>query len=233
MFKKDPIFWWATGIFILALLMAAITQNQLWLVLMIGAYLLRPTLASLGVAHRYVDERQLSIHYRSSNVAFVVMIIISIFFAAKLNAEGNEAWEIFNLIIIAGLAVKALFNIIFAKNLREGATKIIISAGLLITLFVAMGSFEEGVTLRSLQRLIPPLAIVGLGIFSKYYPRLAGVAVFIAAAALEIVILKKGLTWAQIGTALIIGIPLITAGVCLYLPPKSENEVGSVKSAVN
>jgi hypothetical protein len=230
MFKKDPIFWWATGIFILALLLAAITQNQLWLTLLIGSYLLRPTLASLGLAHRFVDERQLSIHYRSSNVAFVVMIIVSIIFAAKLNAEGNEAWEIFNLIIIAGLAVKALFNIIFAKNLREGATKIIISAGLLITLFIAMGSVEEGVTLRSLQRLVPALAIVGIGILSKYYPRLIGVVVFIATAALEIVILRKGFTWAQIGTALIVGIPLITAGVCLYLPSKSEIEVETVES---
>ena len=226
-FKKDPIFWWASSIFILALLLAAITQNQLWLVLMIGAYLLRPTLASLGVAHRYVDERQMSIHYRSSNVAFVVMIIISIIFAAKLNAEGNEAWEIFNLVIIAGLAVKALFNIIFAKNLREGATKIIISAGLLITLFVAMGSVEEGVTFGSVQRLLPPLAIVGLGILSKHYPRLVGVVVFIATAALEFVILRKGFTWAQIGTALIVGVPLIIAGLCLYLPSKSEFRIES------
>jgi predicted neutral ceramidase superfamily lipid hydrolase len=230
MFKKDPIFWWASGIFIMALLLAAITQNQLWLTLLIGSYLLRPTLASLGVAHRYVDERQLSIHYRSSNIAFVVMIIVSIIFAAKLNAEGNDAWEIFNLIIVAGLAVKALFNVILAKNLREGATKIIISAGLLITLFVAMGSVEEGVTLRSLQRLLPPLTIVGLGILSKHYPRLVGVVVFIATAALEFVILRKGFTWAQIGTAFIIGIPLITAGVCLYLPAKSDITIEPVKS---
>jgi hypothetical protein len=230
MFKKDPIFWWASGIFILALLLATITQNQLWLTLLIGSYLLRPTLASLGVAHRYVDERQLSIHYRSSNIAFVVMIIVSIIFAAKLNAEGNEAWEIFNLVIIAGLAVKALFNVVLVKNLREGATKIIISAGLLITLFIAMGSVEEGVIFRSVQRLVPPLAIVGLGILSKYYPRLVGVVVFIATAALEFVILRKGFTWAQIGTALIVGIPLTFAGVCLYLPTKSEISDEAVKN---
>ena len=50
MLKKDPIFWWATGIFVLALALFAVTQNQFWLALMIGSYLLRPTLASLGVA---------------------------------------------------------------------------------------------------------------------------------------------------------------------------------------
>jgi len=138
MFKKDPIFWWASGIFILALLLVAITQNQLWLALMIGSYLLRPTLASLGVARRYVDERQLSIHYRSSNIGFVVMIITCIILAAKLSAEGNPDWEFFNLIIIIGLVSKALFNVILSRNLREAATKIIIVAGLLIALFIAM-----------------------------------------------------------------------------------------------
>ena len=68
MLKKDPVFWWATGIFVLALGLFAATQNQFWLALMIGSYLLRPTLASLGVARSNVDERQMSIHYRSGNI---------------------------------------------------------------------------------------------------------------------------------------------------------------------
>jgi low affinity Fe/Cu permease len=224
MFKKDPIFWWASGIFILALLLFAMTQNQLWLALMIGSYLLRPTLASLGVAKRYVDERQLSLHYRSSNIAFVIMIIACVIFAAKLNAEGNHAWEIFNMIIIIGLAVKALFNVVLAKNLREGATKIIIAAGLLITLFAGMDSLKQGF-LGLIMNLMPGLAIIGLGILSRYFPRLIAVFVFLITIALEIVIFSKGLNWAQIGTAFIVGVPLLIAGVCLYLPDKSEIRV--------
>ena len=230
MFKKDPIFWWASGIFILALLLFAITQNQLWLALMIGSYLLRPTLASLGVARRYVDERQLSIHYRSSNIAFVVMIIACIFFAAKLSAEGNHDWEIFNMIIIVGLAAKALFNIVLAKNLREGATKILIAAGLLITLFVAMGSVEQGLSFSTLLNLTPGLSIVGLGLLSKHFPRSIGVVVFLITAALEFVILSKGLGWAQIGTALIVGVSLMIAGACLYSRDKNETEIDPEKS---
>lgn len=230
MFKKDPIFWWASGILILALLLFAVTQNQFWLALMIGSYLLRPTLASFGVASRYVDERQLNIHYRSSNVAFVVMIIACIFFAAKLNAEGNQNWEIFNMIIVIGLATKALFNVVFVKNLREGATKIIIAAGLLITLFIGMESVESGFSIKSLMNLAPGLAIVGIGILSKYFPRVTGVLVFLITAALEVAIFSKGLNWAQIVTALIVGIPLIIAGVCLYIPGKNETEIEPVKS---
>ena len=58
MLKKDWIFWCATGIFVLAVVLFAATQEQLWLALMIASYLLRPTLAWLGVARRSVDERQ-------------------------------------------------------------------------------------------------------------------------------------------------------------------------------
>jgi hypothetical protein len=221
MFKKDPIFWWASGIFILALLLFAITQNQFWLALMIGSYLLRPTLASLGVARRYVDERQLNIHYRSSNIAFVVMIIACIIFGAKLSAEGNPAWEIFNMIIIVGLAAKALFNIILKKNLREAATKIILSAGLLITLFIAMGSWEQGLSFSTLLNLIPGLVIIAIGLLSKHFPRSIGVVVFLATAVLEYFILSKGFTWPQIGTAIIVGVPLIVAGWYLYSADKN------------
>ena len=106
MFKKDPIFWWASGIFVLALALFAITQNQFWLTLMIASYLLRPTLASLGFAKRYVDERQLSISYRSGNIGFAVMIIVCVIFAIKLSAEGNHDFEMFAMAIVIGLAAK-------------------------------------------------------------------------------------------------------------------------------
>ena len=229
MFKKDPIFWWASGIFILALVLFATTQNQYWLALMILSYLLRPTLASFGVGRNSIDERQLSLHYRSSNIAFAVMIIACTVFAAKLEAEGNHNWEILSMIIIIGVAVKALFNVILVKNLREGATKIIIAAGLFITLFVALDSIKQGV-LSLLMNMIPGLAVVGLGILSKYYPRSIAVLIFLITIVLEVVIFNKGFNWAQIGTALIVGVPLIIAGVCLYMPYKKAIEAEPVNS---
>ena len=157
------------------------------------------------------------------------MIIACILFAAKLESEGNHDWEIFHMIIIIGLAVKAVFNIVLAKNLREGASKIILAAGLLITLFVAMNSLKQGF-LDFLMNLIPGLAIVGLGILSKYFPRVTGVLIFIITVVLEFAIFSKGLNWAQFGTALIVGIPLLIAGVCLYIPDKNETEIEPVKS---
>ena len=229
MFKKDPIFWWASGIFILALVLFATTQNQYWLALMILSYLLRPTLASFGVGRNSIDERQLSLHYRSSNIAFAVMIIACTVFAAKLEAEGNHNWEILSMIIIIGVAVKALFNVILVKNLREGATKIIIAAGLFITLFVALDFIKQGV-LSLLMNMIPGLAVVGLGILSKYYPRSIAVLIFLITIVLEVVIFNKGFNWAQIGTALIVGVPLVIAGVCLYMPDKKAIQAEPVNS---
>lgn len=223
--KKDPIFWWATGIFVLALLLMAVTQNQFWLVLMIGSYLLRPTLASLGIAKRLVDERQMSIHYRSSNIAFVVMIITCIILAIKLNTDGNPEWEMFNVAIIVGLATKALFNVLLVTNYRQAATKVIIATGLLLILFVSMGSVDEGFSLGTFLRVGSMLAIVGVGLLSKKFPRIAGGIMFVITAVLVFVILKKGLTIAQVATALIVGVPLATAAAFLFTRDKSEGEI--------
>jgi hypothetical protein len=82
MFKIDRIFWWATAIFVLAIIIFVITGEQLWLALMIVSYLLRPTLTSLGFAKRILDERQMSIHYRPGNIAFAVMMATAVIMCA-------------------------------------------------------------------------------------------------------------------------------------------------------
>ena len=63
--KRDPIFWAATFIFVVALvLMVAVDES--WILLMLASYLLRPTLHSVGLAPKLIDERQLAIQYRST-----------------------------------------------------------------------------------------------------------------------------------------------------------------------
>jgi len=232
-FKKDPIFWWAGGIFILAILLFAVTGNQFWLTLMIGSYLLRPTLASLGVARRYVDERQMSIQHRSGNIAFTVMLAACVIAAIKLESDGNSAWEMFNMVIVVGLAAKAFSGVILVKNPREGAVKILITAGLLITLFSVM---DGGSFLGALKQSIPGLAVVGLGFLARKFPRTVGWLILAAAAALAAVILSKGLTIYQFGTALVVSVPLAAAGICLFAKDRdtAENESGEgrVKSAI-
>lgn len=226
MIKKDPIFWWASGIFMLALVLFAITHNQFWLALMIISYLLRPTLASLGVAKRYVDERQMNLYYRSGNIAFAVTLIMCVIFLAQLELENNHDFELFAAAIIVGLATKALFNVILAKNLREGASKIIIGVGLMIALFSAL---DAGSIVNMLKAISPGLAIAGIGLLSKKYPRPVGILAFVSACLMIWFIMTIGLSnsgslWTQIMVAILIGAPLITAGVCLLWGDKKAAE---------
>ena len=215
MIKKDSIFWWAAGIFALALLLFFVTQSQNWLFLGILSYLLRPTLASLGIAKRHVDERQMTINYRSGNIAFAVTILACVIVAVKLAAEGNHAFEYFYMVIIAGLATKALFNVILVKNFREAAAKILIGVGLLIALFNSFESFHNWSILRFLKYITPGLAIAGIGLLSTKYPRPAGALILTATAFLLWKIFSKGFDWGQIATAVIVCVPLIIGGAVL------------------
>lgn len=227
MHKRDPIFWWATAIFLLALVLFAISQNQFWLTLMIGSYLLRPTLASLGVAKRYVDERQLNIHYRSGNIGFVVTLIVCVICMVKLGAEDNHDFELFAMTIVVGLAAKAVFNVVLVKNFREAASKIIVGVGLLVALFA---SLDAGSFTGILVSILPGLAIAGVGLLSKRYPKPIGVVIIILTGLMMIVILNR-ITWGQIATAVVIGVPLIIAGICLFVGDKSDAEIGPGRTA--
>ena len=227
MFKRDLIFWWASGIFVLALILFAITQIDTFLALMVLAYLLRPTLASFGMAKKYVDERQLSLNYRSSNIAFFVMMVACVFFAAKLKAENNHTGEMFYMVIVIGIAAKALFNILLAKNFRDVAPKIIISVGLLVALFSGMGSIEHGIfSIDFLMNILPGVLVTIIGVLSKYYPRVTAFVMLLVTITFVINRLSIDSSWATIGTVLIIGVPLLAAAWGLWLEPKNPAEEG-------
>ena len=234
MSKKDPIFWGAASIFVLAIVLFAVTQNQLWLAMLVGSYLLRPTLASLGIAKRLVDERLMSIQYRSGNVGFTVMIIACIILAVIQNIKNDPGWEMFTIILVLGLAAKALVNVVLVGNYRDSGSKIIMSAGALIALFA---SFElgNGFSIGVLAQVAPGLAIVGIGWLARKFPRSIGGAMFVITAVLLYVILAKGFTIGQITTALVVSVPLVTAGLCLIVGDRkdSDGDAGLAKPANN
>lgn len=223
--KRDPIFWWASGIFILALVLFAITQVDTFLALMVLAYLLRPTLASLGLAKKYVDERQLSLNYRSGNIAFFVMMVACVYFAAKLRADNNHTGEMFYMVIVIGVVAKALFNVLLGKNFRKVAPTIIISVGLLVALFSGMGSIKHGIfSIDFLMNVLPGLVVAGVGVLSKFYPRVTAIVILFIAAAFLIRRLSLDTSWATVGVILIIDVPLLAASWGLWREPKSINE---------
>ncbi len=224
-FKKDPIFWWASGIFILSLVLYAITQFDPFLALMIFAYLLRPTLASLGVAKKYVDEREMSLNYRSSNIGFVAMMIACTFFSVKLRLENNDVAEIFFMVMVIGIVVKMLFNVLLTKNFRDIAPKIIISVGLLMALFGGMGSIRHGLfSVPVIMNSLPGLILIGIGVLSKYYPKIAASIIFLLAVSFVIKRLLVSIDWGNVGTILIITVPLFSAAVGLWIEPKQDTD---------
>ena len=222
MFKRDPIFWWASGIFVAALGLFAATQDQSWLTLMIASYLLRPTLASLGVGRKRIDERQMTIHYRSGNIAFAVMMIACVIAAITLAAEDNHAYEHFVMVIVIGLAAKALFNVVLVKDFQKAPTLIITSVGLLIALF---GFLEGSPPFQDkLMDALPGSAIAVVGLLSGKYPKSISIVIFAITAFLLTMIFARGFNWASIGTAFVVGVPLTLAGIYLFRRDKIDSE---------
>lgn len=214
MFKRDMIFWAAAGIFISGVILFGITQDQMWLFILAGSYLLRPTLASLNVKKALMDERQMSIQYRSGNIAFAIMIISCIAMAIVQSYKNDHSWEFFSAVVAIGLAAKALSNVILAGNFREAATRIIMTVGFIVILFVTL---ENGFSLQSLIESAPGWGIVGIGWLSKKIPRVIGAVIIIISIALLFLILSKGITIGQIITSVLVSIPLIIAGVSLII----------------
>lgn len=214
MFKRDPMFWLAAFIFILGIAVFGFTQNQLWLFLLAGSYLLRPTLASLNIAKSLVDERQMSIQYRSGNIAFASMIIASIIMAVYQSSRDDHSWEFFSAVVIIGLAAKALSNVFLVGNYRQSGTKIITWVGFLLVLFT---SLENGFSIGSLMESIPGLIIIAIGLLSKKFPRSVGVVTLAVMCALLFIIFQKGFVIGQFITAAVVSIPLAIAGISLIV----------------
>ena len=227
MFRRDAIFWWASGIFALALLLAYITQSQDWLFLGIASYLLRPTLASAGIATRLVDERQMTINYRSGNIAFAITLVTCVIVAVKLAAENDHAFEYFHMVIIVGLAAKAIFNVIMVKNFREAAAKILVGVGLLTALFMSFSAFHPFSPVSFVMNIIPGLVIAGIGLLSKWRPRPAGALILAVTAFMLWKIFSKGFDWGQIAAAVIVCVPLIIGGVLLVTIRAADARTGS------
>lgn len=207
--KRDPIFWAATVLFVLSLVLGAAVHPSA-LLLMALSYLLRPTLHALGLGRRYDDERQLTIQYRSGNIAFTVLIAGLIVLAADRQIR-HEPADLFYALLAIGMAAKALANRLLGKDWRRTGRIIVVSVAALMTLF---GLLEEGISLGGLMHSIPGLILGAIGLASLRYPRVAGV--LTAAAAAFAIYFFHLLTVRQIPTFLLLALPLLIAAFCLF-----------------
>jgi len=217
MHRRDPIFWAATAIFVLSLVLVVVFGQQ-YLLLMAGSYLLRPTLHSLGFAKTLVDERQMQIQYQASNVAFAALVLGNAAMILYLMGKDDHTWEMVGGVLAAGLTVRALSQLLLVGDLALTGKRILIAVGLLAGLFSAMDAGFPGVLLA----VLPGLVLVGLGLAAPKAPRavagiIVGIAVLFCLLMLPRAIRQPGgPNWGTYLTFGIILVPLLTAAICLW-----------------
>jgi hypothetical protein len=223
MTRWDAISWWATGIFVLGAALAAATQNDAFLFLMIGSYMLRPTLYAMGIATKYSDERQMSIQYRSGNLALTIVIAAIIAFAIKARMEGKPADDFYVLLIVA-LAARALVGVLMLGDHKAVGVRISVGVGSLLLLFALA---QTGFTLRALPEAAPGILILLLGLLGKRMPRISGgVFAILAVVAFYFIGFRTGhgLTFSQVITALLVSLPLAISAFCFLKGARQEGK---------
>ncbi len=225
--KRDGIFWAATAISGVALVLTA-AWGQQFLLLLAASYLLRPTVHSLGFAPKLIDERQLQIQYRASNVAFVALVLGNVVLYGHLMHVDDHTWEMVGALLAISLAVRALTGLLLVGDPVVAGRRILYSVGVLAAVFAALDAGFPEVFLA----VLPGLAIAGLGMVSHRHPRLAAVItgalpLIFCALILSMAFRRPGgPNW---GTAVTLGLivtPLIIAAICLWrgASPTEERE---------
>ena len=224
MHKWDAISWWATGIFVLSAALAAAMQNDQFLFLMVGSYMLRPTLQALGFALKYSDERQMSIQYRSGNIALTVLILAIIVLAIKARMEGKPQDDL-NILLCIGLAARALVGVLMVGDYRAVGVRISVSVGALWALFVLA---EHGLALDGIPEAGPGIIMVLIGLLGKRQPKIsAPIFAVLALAAMYIIGLRSGhnITFSQVIVGLLISLPLAASSFCFFKAARPDREV--------
>lgn len=213
--KWDIISWFATAIVTLGVVAAASTGNGYFMLLAVLAYFLRPTLHAFGLFSRLTDERELSIGYRSGNIALMAVIATAALLAMMRASEGQHTDDL-NAVIIVGIVARALSGILLSRSYLDTGVKISVTLGLAIGAF---GLLEGGVTLESLQHVLPGLFFIILAFVGRRFPMVgAGVYALLALGLFLLIsfFLRSTFSVYQLVTGLLIGVPLGAVAYCFY-----------------
>jgi len=223
MIKRDKIFYAACGIFLVGVILA-LMQYEFALLFIVGAYLLRPTLHVFDLAGKHTDERQVHIHSRSGNVAFIAVMLTAIGLALLRVANGETADEFYTLIGI-GIAARAVVGLLMIGDLRRTGVLIVVAVGVVTALFALASA---GFSLPALFVGFLGLLLASLGFLARRFPRV--VAAILAVIALVLVFSFELYKLREIGTAMTFAVlVLLLAAVCIFLssrPKDSGNGAG-------
>ena len=220
MIRRDRIFYSACGLSGIGIVLAVMGYDFA-LLLFVAAYLLRPSLHEFGLARQYADERQLTIHSRSGNIAFIVVMLAAVGFALWRISRGELPEELYELIFL-GLAARALTGLIMIGEYRKAGVVIISAVGVFLALFIIA---EAGLSVASIFGLVVGGLIVGFGQLARRFPK--AIAFFLAAVAIGAIFAFDLFDFREVGTGLWLFfiLPLVTASTCLFLGRGDQEEV--------
>jgi hypothetical protein len=221
MIRRDKIFYSASALSLAGVLLAMLGYDFA-LLLLVAAYLLRPSLHEFGLAKQYADERQLIIHSRSGNIGFLVVMFAAVGFALWRISRGESPEELYQIIFL-GLAARAMTKLILIGEYRKAGVIIISAVGVFLALFIVA---EGGLSVSSIFGVVLGGMIIGLGQLARKFPKVMG---SLLVAIVVVVILGFRLydfRTVNTGLWLFFVTPLVTAAACLFLGrSKDEEEV--------
>ena len=196
------------------------------ILLFVLAYLLRPILHEFGIATQYVDERELSIHSRSGNVAFIIVMLGAAGFMLYHLARGEEIGDDVVLLCL-GVGVRALTGLILTGAYRRAGVLIITVVGLAIATF---GFLDGGFSVPALVLGSIGLAIIGFGQIARRAPRGVGILLLFIAAAAVVVLRLYQLRMANLAMWMFAVAPTVFAASCLLLGGTSDDQPASPRT---
>ncbi len=213
MINRDKIFWFACALSAAGLALALLGYDVA-LLLFVAAYLLRPALHEFGVARQYADERQLTIHARSGNIALIIVVLAAVGLALWRVARGEQPEDLYMLIAVA-LAARAITGLVMNGDYRRAGAVILGAVGLFAAAFVLM---DIGL---SVTGILVALAIVGVflgfGWLGRRFPLTGAVILLLFAL---VAVARFGLLdfrSASLGVWLLLIAPLVIAATCLLV----------------
>jgi hypothetical protein len=216
--KRDKIFFAACGVFTVGLVLA-IMDLDLGLLFLVGAYLLRPTLHAFDLAMKFADERQVQIHSRSGNIAFIAVMLAVVGMALGQLAKGEQP-EAMYAILSVGIGARAITGLLLGGDFRKAASIIIMVVGSIVALFIFI---SEGFSTPSFVFGGFALSFVLLGVAAIKFPR--AIALVLAVVAFGMIISLRLYEFRTVnGGAWMVVVCLLIAAACLFRGRKDESD---------
>ncbi len=222
MFKPDKIFYAACGLCAIGLVLA-LMGYELAILLFVAAYLLRPALHESGLARQYADERQIIVHSRSGNIAFIVLLLALVGFSLWRVSRGERAEELYELIII-GLASRAIAGLVMGGEYRKAGATIIGAIGVFLGLFIIL---EAGLSWGALAGVVIAGLFVGIAKLALWYPRVVATILILIVAGSILFFDLYEFRSVQTALWLFFVTPLVCSAACLLLGGGGEEKMVS------